>query len=96
MSRAQKEIEALGYRLPGDMFIDFFNKETKLGKIVGFVSEIEKRNKGRGDYFVIRLTPKNTFWTRDATKALKLNQWDLISVEIGKNGEAMNVWRKRE
>ena len=96
MSRAQKEVEALGYRLPGDMFIDFFNKETKLGKIVGFVSEIEKRNKGRGDYFVIRLTPKNTFWTRDATKALKLNQWDLISVEIGKNGEAMNVWRKRE
>jgi DNA polymerase-3 subunit alpha len=93
MSRAQKEIEALGYRLPGDMFIDFFNKETKLDRVVGFVSEIEKRNKGRGDYYVIRLTPKATFWIR---RDLKLNEWDLISVEIGKNGEAVNVWRKRE
>jgi len=96
MSRAQKEIEALGYRLPGDFFIDFFNKEAGLGRIVGFVSDIEKRNKGRGDYFVVRLTPKFTFWTRDANKALKLKQWDLISVEVNDNGESKNIWRKRE
>ena len=96
MSKAEKEVEALGYRLPGDLFIDFFNKETKLGKVVGFVSDIEKRNKGRGDYYVVRLTPKYTFWTRDATKVLKLNKWDLVSVEVNGNGESKNIWRKRE
>ena len=96
MSKAEKEVEALGYRLPGDMFIDFFNKEAGLGRIVGFVSDIEKRNKGRGDYYVIRLTPKNTFWTRDAAKALKLSAWDLVSVDVNGNGEGKNIWRKRE
>ena len=75
------------------MFVDFFNKEASQGRVVGFVSDIEKRNKGRGDYFVVRLTPKNTFWTRRPVGVLK--QWDLISADV-KNGEAKEIRRKRE
>ncbi len=94
LSRREKEIEALGYRLPGDSFIDFFNKETKHGRVVGFVSDIEKRNKGRGDYFVVRLTPKNTFWTRKDVSSL--HSWDLISATLQGKGEAIEIRRKRE
>ena len=94
LTNSQKEIEALGFRLPGELFVDFFNKEARQGRVVGFVSEIEKRNKGRGDYFVVRLTPKQTFWTRRNVTTLK--EWDLISVEL-KNGEAKEqIRRKRE
>lgn len=96
MSRAQKEIEALGYRLPGDMFIDFFNKETKLDRVVGFVSEIEKRNKGRGDYYVIRLTPKYTFWTPQKKVVDNLKEWDLISVAVDNKGQAVKLRKKSE
>ena len=92
MNQSEREIEAIGFRLPGESFVDFFNKETKLGKMVGFVSEIEKRNKGRGDYFVVRLSPKNSFWTK--RPADKLSKWDLISADVNDKGEATSITRR--
>lgn len=92
LNQSEREIEAMGFRLPGDSFVDFFNKEAKLGKMVGFVSEVEKRNKGRGDYFVVRLSPKNSFWTK--RPADKLSKWDLISADVNDKGEATSITRR--
>lgn len=93
LPKVDREVEALGYRLPGEDFIDFFNTEASSGKLVGFVSEVEKRNKGKGDYFVVKLTPKSSFWTKK--NVTKLKKWDLISATVNK-GEATEIWRKRE
>lgn len=95
MSPREREVEAIGFRLPDSDFVSFFNRETSLGRKVGFVSEIEIRNKGKGDYAVVRIIPAQTFWMRDADRARKLKEYDLISVEISNNGEAKNVWRRQ-
>jgi len=96
MSRAEREVEALGYRLPGEAFIDFFKKEAELGSTVGFVSDIEKRNKGRGDYYVVHLTPKATFWTPMKKAIDNLKEWDLVSFEADDKGRATKLRKKNE
>jgi len=95
MSSTEREIESIGFRLPTKEFVDFFTKEADSGNVVGFVSEVEKRNKGRGDYYVVRLIPSRTFWTRNNQAAEKLKKFDLISAKVGGNGEATSIWRKK-
>lgn len=93
LGKEEREILSIGFRIPDENFVDFFTKETRLGRTVGFVSEIERRNKGRGDYYVVRLIPSNTFWTKNVKAAEKLKPSDLISTDATR-GESKNIWRK--
>ena len=77
-------------------FVDFFTKETSQGRVAGFVSSKEKRNKGRGDYYVIKLNPAKTFWTKNVNAAEKISESDLISADVNNGGEAKNIWRKKQ
>jgi len=95
LTKNEREVQAVGFRLPDKEFVDFFTKGASHGLVVGFVHEIEKRNKGRGDYYVVKLIPAKTFWTRNVSAAEKLSEFDLISADVNVGGEAKNIWRKR-
>lgn len=95
MTKIEREVTSIGFRLPDKEFVDFFNKETGQGRVAGFVSGIEKRNKGKGDYYVLKLNPTRTFWTRNVNAAEKIREFDLISADVNNSGEAKNIWRKK-
>ena len=80
---AQKE--SIGFILPSDRILKFFEKEVADGRICGFVRDIEKRNKGRGDYFVVTLSPSGVFWSKEPGVA-RLVEGDLVSARMGKSG----------
>jgi DNA polymerase-3 subunit alpha len=94
MSKVERQIASMGFRIPDSEFTSFFNEEAKFGRAAGFVSSTEKRNKGNGDYYVVRLLPFKTFWTKNVSAAQKLKKYDLISADVSGNGEAKNIWRK--
>lgn len=94
LTKVERQITSMGFRIPDSEFTSFFEQEAKLGRAAGFVSSTEKRNKGNGDYYVVRLLPFKTFWTKNVNAAQKLNKYDLISADAGTNGEAKNIWRK--
>lgn len=93
LSESERQIEAMGYRLPDNGFISFFNQETRCGNKAGFVSEIERRNKGHGNYYVVSMIPKTKFWIRKQSIVENLSIWDLISVKVNENGEGIKVWK---
>jgi DNA polymerase-3 subunit alpha len=95
LTKIEREMQSIGFRLPDKDFVDFFTKETSQGRVAGFVSSKEKRNKGRGDYYVIKLNPAKTFWTKNVNAAEKISESDLISADVNNGGEAKNIWRKK-
>ena len=78
--------ESMGFILPNREILDFLKRSEVDGRIAGFVTEIEKRNKGKGDYYVVKLSPSGVFWTRECDKIAKIKEGDLISVRMGKVG----------
>ena len=94
LSKVDRQIESMGFRIPDSEFTSFFNEEARLGRAAGFVSSTEKRNKGNGDYYVVRMLPFKTFWTKNVSAAQKLKKYDLISADVANGGEAKNIWRK--
>ena len=94
LTKVERQIQSMGFRIPDSEFTSFFNDETKLGRAAGFVSSTEKRNKGNGDYYVVRMLPFKTFWTKNISAAQKLKKYDLISADVNNSGEAKNIWRK--
>ena len=61
------------------------NGEEKKGRTCGFVEDIEVRNKGRGNYFVVHLSPSGGFWSKDAAVG-RLAKGDLVTVQVGNRG----------
>jgi hypothetical protein len=93
LTSTQAQREALGFVLPNPRILAFFAKERARGRVCGFVKDIEARNKGRGNYFVVHLSPSGGFWSKEAGIS-KLAEGDLISVTPGNRG-AVEIQRMR-
>lgn len=90
------QIEALGFVLPRQEYVDFIRRNTfGNNKVAGFVREIEERRSKKGAFKVYRLSPTGSFWTRTKkyTDAIKIG--DLIAVTKASWGDALEVKRKK-
>ena len=90
----ESQRESMGFVLPTKEIVKFLRDEREKGKTAGFVEETEMRNKGHGDYLVVRLTPQGSFWTRDKTLFGKIEKGMLITAEVTGGGNAKKVQRK--
>ncbi len=86
--------ESMGFVLPTKQIVNFIREERQKGKVAGFVEEVEIRNKGRGDYLVVRLTPQGSFWTRDKDLFTKIQKGMLVTAEVTSGGNAKKVQKK--
>lgn len=94
MSAIDMQRESLGFILPTKQIIDFLRGERAKGKVAGFVAEVEMRDKGKGAYMVVRLTPQGSFWTKDKSLFGKIEPGMLITAETTNGGNAKKVQRK--
>ena len=85
LSSYEAQRESIGFILPSDGILSFFQKEKEAGRICGFIVDVEKRNKGRGDYFVVTLSPSGVFWSKEPG-IVRLEKGDLISAKMSKSG----------
>lgn len=85
LSSYEAQRESIGFILPSDRILSFFQKEKEAGRICGFIVDVEKRNKGRGDYFVVTLSPSGVFWSKEPG-VVRLENGDLISAKMSKSG----------
>lgn len=85
LSDVESQRESIGFVIPTDRILSFIRGQESSGRVCGFVADIEVRNKGKGDYFVVHLSPSGTFWTKDGSAA-RLKKGDLITVQVGNRG----------
>lgn len=85
LSPVESQRESIGFIIPTPKIIGFMEGEKKRGRMCGFVSDIEVRNKGRGNYFVVHLSPSGGFWSKEDAVA-RLNKGDLVTVQMGNRG----------
>jgi len=95
LSAADYQREAIGFVLPTETILEFLSGEQSSGRVVGFINEVEVRDKGKGLYSVYRLSPSGSFWTKDkkVTSALKVG--DLVSAVVSDYGSGEKVRRKK-
>lgn len=85
LSDVEAQRESIGFVIPTKKILGFMDNQNKAGRSCGFVSDIEVRNKGRGDYFVVHLSPSGSFWSKDPAVG-RLKKGDLITVQAGARG----------
>lgn len=88
LNEVEAQRESIGWVLPTERIINFIKDETGVGRMAGFVQDIEVRNKGKGDYAVIHLSPAGTFWTRKEGIYTNVREGDLVSVVVKNGGQA--------
>lgn len=84
------QMKYLGFMLPTKRFLRQKIQAESEGYVVGTVSEIDKRNKGYGDYFVVKMKPEGNFWYVKKG-GLSVKEGDLIAVQKKENGQAIDI-----
>lgn len=80
----------LGFALPTKKFIQSMDEAKHLGMVCGVVTETEIRNKGRGDYQVVKMKPEGVFWHNELGR-YNIQEGDTIAVKISDKGRAETI-----
>lgn len=93
LSDADAQIESFGFVLPTSKIVEFLKREHKAGRIAGFVRDIEERDKGRGKYYVYKLVPSGSFWTKDKKLIEGIKEGHCLSAKVSDFGSGEEVRR---
>ena len=95
LGESNAQVESFGFVLPTSRILEFLKGEYAAGRVAGFVSEIEERDKGRGKYCVYRLVPSGSFWSKDAKILTAIKEGDCISAVISSYGSGEGIRKLR-
>lgn len=82
-----KQDKYLGYMLPTKKYLEAIKESKKFGLKVGVINEVETRNKGRGDYQVVKMSPEGLFWHKRTNNDGTLYKFEVGEIVAFSNGE---------